>query len=68
MNLKSIFDAFQFFCVYRKRFPHYVIQGDTERNTVVFKAGDELYSVEELVAQLIQKARDYAEASTGMTT
>lgn len=49
----------------RKRFPYYNIEGDTERNTIVFKSGDESYTVEELVAQYIQKAREFAEDSTG---
>ncbi len=49
---------------YRKRFPYYEIVGDAERNTVVFKSEDNLYTVEELVAQLIQKAREFAEDST----
>lgn len=51
------------FC--RKRFPYYVIEGDAERNTVVFKVGEESHSVEELVAQFIQKSREFAETSTG---
>lgn len=50
---------------YRKRFPYYNIEGDSERNTVVFKLNDETFSVEELIAQLIQKSREYAETSTG---
>lgn len=51
--------------LYRKRFPYYEIEADPERNTVVFVAGDQKYSVEELIAQLIQKARDFAEDSAG---
>lgn len=31
---------------------------------MVFKSEDNLYTVEELVAQLIQKAREFAEDST----
>lgn len=50
---------------YRKRFPHYNIEADPERNTVVFRVGDDKYSVEELVAQLIQKAREFAEQTSG---
>lgn len=50
---------------YQKRFPYYNIKADPERNTVVFDIGDETYSVEELVAQILQKAREYAEDSTG---
>lgn len=49
----------------RKRFPQYDIVGDADRNTVVFRSDDILYTVEELVAQLIQKAREFAEDSTG---
>lgn len=52
--------------LYQKRFPHYDLEADADRNTVVFKVGDEKYSVEELVAQLIQKARDFAQDSTGI--
>lgn len=51
--------------LYQKRFPYYKIEADPERNTVVFRVDDEKYSVEELVAQLLQKAREYAEDSTG---
>lgn len=53
--------------LYRKRFPYYDIEADPERKTVVFKVGEEKYSVEELVAQLIQKARDFAEETAGQT-
>lgn len=50
--------------LYRKRFPYYEIVPDAERNTVVFKNGDELFSVEELVAQILVKAKEFAEDST----
>lgn len=50
---------------YQKRFPYYEMEADPERNTVLFKNGDILYSVEELVAQLLNKAREFAEDSTG---
>lgn len=51
--------------IYRKRFPYYTILGDKERNTVVFKKSDtEEFSVEELVAQLLGKAKEYAQEST----
>lgn len=51
--------------IYRKRFPYYTIVGDKERNTVVFKKSDtEEFSVEELVAQLLVKAKEYAQEST----
>lgn len=49
----------------RKRFPYYIIEGDSERNTVQFKLNDETFSVEELIAQILQKAREFAEISTG---
>ncbi|KAH8387342.1 hypothetical protein KR093_006466 [Drosophila rubida] len=50
---------------YRKRFPYYTIVGDKERNTVVFKKSDtEEFSVEELIAQLLAKAKEYAQVST----
>lgn len=52
--------------LYQQRFPYYNIEGDAERNTVVFKVNNETsYSVEELIAQILQKARDFAESSTG---
>lgn len=51
--------------LYQKRFPYYNIEADPERNTVLFKIDDSKYSVEELVAQLLQKARDFAEDATG---
>lgn len=51
--------------LYKERFPYYEIEADPERNTVVFVAGEQKYSVEELIAQLIQKARDFAEDSAG---
>ncbi|XP_055321556.1 hypoxia up-regulated protein 1 [Sitodiplosis mosellana] len=52
--------------LYQTRFPYYNIEADPERNTVVFKIDDDTkYSVEELIAQILQKARDFAESSTG---
>lgn len=51
--------------LYKQRFPYYEIEADPERNTVVFVAGDQKYSVEELIAQMIQKARDFAEDAAG---
>ncbi|XP_001355241.3 hypoxia up-regulated protein 1 [Drosophila pseudoobscura] len=51
--------------LYRKRFPYYNIVGDPERNTVVFKKSDtEEFSVEELIAQMLVKAKEYAQIST----
>lgn len=53
--------------LYQKRFPYYNIEADPERKTVVFKIdNDTKYSVEELIAQILQKARDFAESSTGL--
>lgn len=49
---------------HRKRFPFYDIEADPDRNTVVFRAGNETFSVEELVAQILQKAQTFAEEST----
>ncbi|KAL5275735.1 HYOU1 family protein [Megaselia abdita] len=47
--------------LYRKRFPQYEIIPDEERNTVVFKGEDEQFSVEELIAQMLLKAKEFAE-------
>lgn len=53
--------------LYQTRFPYYNIEADPERNTVVFKLDENTkYSVEELIAQILQKSRDYAEISTGL--
>ncbi|XP_026477005.1 hypoxia up-regulated protein 1-like [Ctenocephalides felis] len=52
--------------LYQKRFPYYKIEADPVRNTVVFRHDDDTtYSVEELVAQLLSKAREMAQISTG---
>lgn len=51
--------------LYRKRFPYYDIVEDPARKTVVFRNGDELYSIEELIAQILSSAKAYAEDSTG---
>ncbi|KAL3265417.1 hypothetical protein HHI36_009621 [Cryptolaemus montrouzieri] len=48
--------------LYQKRFPYYDIIEDSERKTILFKHDENtLYSVEELLAQLIVKAKEYAE-------
>lgn len=47
--------------LYKKRFPYYDIQADPVRNAVTFKNGDEIYTVEELVAQLLQRAQEFAQ-------
>lgn len=51
--------------LYRKRFPYYDIVEDPVRKTVVFRNGDEQYSIEELIAQILSSAKAYAEDSTG---
>lgn len=51
--------------LYKKRFPYYNIQADPIRNTVTFKNGDEVYSVEELVAQMLSRAQEFAQDATG---
>lgn len=51
--------------LYRKRFPYYELVADPARNTVVFKNGEEQYTVEELIAQILQVAKGYAEDYTG---
>lgn len=53
--------------LYRKRFPYYDIVEDPVRRTVVFRNGEELYTIEELIAQILQVAKGYAEDSTGQT-
>lgn len=51
--------------LYRKRFPYYDIVEDPTRKTVVFRNGDEQYTIEELIAQILSSAKGYAEDSTG---
>lgn len=51
--------------LYKKRFPYYNIEADSERNTVTFKNGDEIYTVEELVSQLLTRAQEFAQDATG---
>lgn len=51
--------------LYRKRFPYYDIIGDPERNTVIFKKSEtEQFTVEELMAQILVKAKEFAQEST----
>lgn len=50
--------------LYKKRFPYYDIQADPIRNTVNFKNGNEVYTVEELIAQLLQRAQEFAQDAT----
>lgn len=51
--------------LYKKRFPYYNIEGDSERNMVLFRNGDETYTVEELVAQMLLRAQEFAQDATG---
>ncbi|XP_063695651.1 hypoxia up-regulated protein 1 [Culicoides brevitarsis] len=51
--------------LYKSRFPWHNIVGDEKRNTVVFKNGNETYSVEELLAQILEKAKEFAQDYTG---
>lgn len=53
--------------LYKKRFPYYNIQPDPVRNSVTFKNGEEVYTVEELVAQLLQRAQEFAQDAAGQT-
>jgi len=48
--------------LYQKRFPYYKIVEDPERKTVLFEHDSETkYSPEELVAMILNKAKEYAE-------
>ncbi|KAB0798996.1 hypothetical protein PPYR_06876 [Photinus pyralis] len=50
--------------LYRSRFPYYNIVEDTQRGTILFQHDDEtLYSPEELIAQLLHRAKEFAEQS-----
>ncbi|GJQ78832.1 hypothetical protein Trydic_g2674 [Trypoxylus dichotomus] len=50
--------------LFQQRFPYYELVEDSERGTVLFKHDDEmLYSPEELIAQLLVKAKEFAEQS-----
>ncbi|XP_058062908.1 hypoxia up-regulated protein 1 [Anopheles bellator] len=53
--------------LYRKRFPYYDIVEDPVRKTVVFRTGEEQFTIEELIGQLLQVSKEYAEDSTGQT-
>ncbi|KAG5893762.1 hypothetical protein JTB14_001207 [Gonioctena quinquepunctata] len=50
--------------LYQKRFPYYDIVEDPQRGTIKFKIDEEIsYSPEELIAQLLVKAKEFAESS-----
>ncbi|KAL7636636.1 UNVERIFIED_CONTAM: hypothetical protein RMT77_013413 [Armadillidium vulgare] len=55
--------------MYKKHFPFYKIESDPERGTILFRHDDETaYSVEELVAQILDYAREIAVAYTNQKT
>lgn len=48
--------------LYQERFPYYEIVSDPQRGTILFKHDeDTFYSVEELIAQMLVRAREFAE-------
>ncbi|KAK9891578.1 hypothetical protein WA026_015536 [Henosepilachna vigintioctopunctata] len=50
---------------YQQRFPYYKIVEDSERKTILFEHDENIfYSVEELLAQLLVKAKEFAEQAT----
>ncbi|XP_050433030.1 hypoxia up-regulated protein 1 [Adelges cooleyi] len=53
--------------LFKKRFPYYNLVADPLRNTVLFKhvESDETFSPEELVAMMLEKAREFAQDSAG---
>jgi len=53
---------------YKKRFPQYVIEADTERGTVLFRHDEStVYSVEELLGMVFAHAKTQAETFTEQT-
>jgi hypoxia up-regulated 1 len=52
--------------LFKKRFPYYNIEADKDRNTLIFRIDEETtYSPEELLAQILHKAKEFAEMSAG---
>lgn len=50
--------------LYQSRFPYYNIIEDAQRGTILFKHDDETtYSPEELIAQLLHRAKEFAETN-----
>ncbi|KAF2899628.1 hypothetical protein ILUMI_06537 [Ignelater luminosus] len=50
--------------LYQSRFPYYKIVEDTQRGTILFQHDeDTFYSPEELIAQLLSRAKEFAEHS-----
>lgn len=53
-------------CIFfRNRFPYHKIEADPVRSTVVFRTGDTVFTIEELIAQMLQKGREFAEDYIG---
>lgn len=49
---------------YLKRFPYYDVIADDERNTIAFRLDENTtYTPEELIAQMLHKGKEFAEAS-----
>jgi hypoxia up-regulated 1 len=54
--------------LYRKRFPYHEMERDAETGMVIFKHDDDItYTPEELVAMILQKAKEYAETFAEQT-
>ena len=52
--------------LYKKRFPYHDIVEDEERNTIMFRVNDNTtYTPEELLAQILHTAKQFAENSAG---
>lgn len=50
--------------LYQERFPYYKIIPDESRNTILFQHDDTTsYSPEELLAQILRKAKEFAETT-----
>lgn len=51
--------------LYKERFPYYDLVADETRHTVIFKKPEsDQFSVEELIAQMLTKAKEFAQQST----
>lgn len=49
----------------RQRFPYHKIEADPVRQTVVFRTGETVFTIEELIAQMLQKGKEFAEDFIG---
>ncbi|KAK3802292.1 hypothetical protein RRG08_066130 [Elysia crispata] len=48
--------------LFKERFPYYTMEKDEARGTVLFRTDDDsFYSVEELLAMILEKAKEYAQ-------